>query len=147
MTVDLADFLLQSGYHRIPLSRSGVGHFHTAGTLNGHPVSVLLDTGAASTILSLSRAHALELDLVKLPFQGGGAGAARMDLFHLPNAVLKLGDLTPRVRALMAMDLEHVNGALALKGEEPIDVIVGADVFEAHGAIIDYGSSSLFLKP
>jgi hypothetical protein len=44
------------------------------------------------------------------------------------------------------MDLTHVNQSLALKGESPVDVILGADVFEAHAAVIDYGSSSLFLK-
>jgi hypothetical protein len=44
------------------------------------------------------------------------------------------------------MDLTHVNQSLALKGEAPIDVILGADVLQGHAAIIDYGSSSLFLK-
>ena len=46
--MSLAAFLNQHGYLRIPLSRSGVGHFHTEGSLNGRPVSVLIDTGAAS---------------------------------------------------------------------------------------------------
>ncbi|HEX2451210.1 MAG TPA: hypothetical protein VHJ69_08715 [Gemmatimonadales bacterium] len=42
------------------------------------------------------------------------------------------------------MDLSHVNQALALKGQ--VDAIVGADVFEAQAAIIDYARCSLFLK-
>lgn len=50
----------------------------------------------------------------------------------------------PRVPALIAMDLSHVNQALALKGQ--VDAIVGADVFEAQAAIIDYARCSLFLK-
>ena len=44
------------------------------------------------------------------------------------------------------MDLTHVNQALALKGEAAVDVILGADVFEAQAAVIDYGSASLYLK-
>ena len=36
--------------------------------------------------------------------------------------------------------------ALALKRAVPVDVILGADVFERQAAVIDYGSSSLFLK-
>jgi hypothetical protein len=44
------------------------------------------------------------------------------------------------------MDLAHVNQSLSLTGESPVDVILGADVFEAHAAVIDYGSLSLFLK-
>src|SRR5262249_7376516 len=143
----LVEFLLQGGYHQVPLFRSGVGHLPADGTLNGRPVSVLLDTGGAGTVISLILAQELGLALTKMPFQGGGAGSARMDVYHAPEAALLLGDITPRARALMAMDLTHVNEALADKGEAPVEVILGADVFEAQAAVIDYGSSSLFLKP
>jgi hypothetical protein len=44
------------------------------------------------------------------------------------------------------MDLSHVNAALALKGSAQVDVILGVDVFERQAAVIDYASSSLFLK-
>jgi hypothetical protein len=142
----LSAFLAQEGFRRIALSRSGVGHFHTAGSLSGHPVAVLIDTGAASTVVSLTRARELELTLKKLEMKGGGAGGAQLDIFNLPDATLSLGDLQPRYRALLAMNLAHVNQSLALKGESPVDVILGADVFEAHAAVIDYGSLSLFLK-
>ncbi|MGQ0642406.1 MAG: hypothetical protein ACT4P6_16795 [Gemmatimonadaceae bacterium] len=36
--------------------------------------------------------------------------------------------------------------ALAQQGATSVDVIVGLDVFNAHAAIIDYGSASLFLR-
>ena len=142
----LSTFLAQEGFRRIPLSRSAVGHFHTAGSLSGQPVAVLIDTGAASTVVSLARARELQLTTNKLEMKGGGAGGSQLDLFHLADATLWLGDVQPRCRALLAMDLAHVNQSLALKGESPVDVILGVDVFEAHAAVIDYGSSSLFLK-
>jgi hypothetical protein len=47
----------------------------------------------------------------------------------------------------MAVDLTHANQALALKRENPVDVIFGADVFDAHHAVIDYRGNSLYLKP
>ena len=59
---------------------------------------------------------------------------------------LRLGDVVPSLATLLAMDLTHVNAALAQKGVAPCDVILGADVFDAHAAIIDYGSDSLFLR-
>jgi hypothetical protein len=142
----LSTFLAQEGFRQIPLSRSGVGHFHTAGSLSGYPVAVLIDTGAASTVVNLARAQELGLGANKLEMKGGGAGGAQLDIFHLTDATLWLGDVQPRCRALLAMDLAHVNQSLALKGESPVDVILGVDVFEAHAAVIDYGSSSLFLK-
>src|SRR5262245_24756448 len=51
---ELADLLPAAGYLRVPLTRSGVGHFHTAGTLNGRAVEILVDTGAASTVVAMS---------------------------------------------------------------------------------------------
>jgi len=145
--MDLPNFLLSAGFRCLPLSRSGVGHFHTSGQLNGRPVAVLIDTGAASTVFSLALAQELGLTLQKAAHQGGGAGAARLDIYYAPDADLRLGDLRPRTQALMAVDLTHVNQALALKGQSPVEVILGADVFDAHRAVIDYGSSSLFLLP
>ena len=52
----------------------------------------------------------------------------------------------PKVRGLLAIDLTHVNHALALKGSSAVDAILGVDVLEAHQTVIDYGSSSLYLK-
>jgi hypothetical protein len=123
-----------------------VGHFHAAGLLNSHSVAVLLDTGAASTIVNLALARKLGLTLQKLDRKGGGAGGTQLDIFQVTDATLLLGDVRPKYRALLAMDLVHVNQSLTLRGESPIDIVLGADVFEAQAAVIDYGSSSLFLR-
>jgi predicted aspartyl protease len=43
--MSLQSFLEADGYRRVPLTRNGVGHFETGGTLAGNPVRVLIDTG------------------------------------------------------------------------------------------------------
>ena len=142
----LVEFLEQNGYTRVPLSRSGIGHFHTEGTLNGRPISVLVDTGAGSTVFSLDIARELGLRLTKLEMWGGGAGAAQLDVYGIREARFRLGRLMPTLAMLLAMDLTHVNQAASLRRSGPIDAVLGADVLEAHSAVIDYGSSSLYLK-
>ena len=142
----LSSFLTRGGYTRIPLTRSGVGHFHTDGRLDGRPVSVLVDTGASSTVFSLGIARELGLPLTKLSMFGGGAGAARLDVYEIGEATFTVGEVAPEVRALLAMDLTHVNEAAALRGSGPVDVVLGVDALEAHAAVIDYGSSSLYLR-
>lgn len=52
-----------------------------------------------------------------------------------------------RPEAVVAMDLSHANEALAQKGVPPVEAILGLDVFDAHAAVIDYASHSLFLRP
>ena len=142
----LVEFLEQDGYTRVPLTKSGIGHFHTDGTLDGRALSVLVDTGAGGTVFSLDIARELGLALTRLEMQGGGAGAAQLDVYGIREASFRLGDITPKVSALLALDLTHVNRAAALRGSGPIDAVLGADALEAHSAVIDYGSSSLYLK-
>jgi hypothetical protein len=146
MAIDLAEFLLSRDFRRIPLSRSGVGHFHTTGLLNGREIAVVIDTGAASTVVDLSLARESGLSLNKLSLTGGGAGGSTLELYELPGATLTLAGVKPSYRALIAMDFTHVNQSLAAKGEAPVQVILGADALQAHAAVIDYGSCSLFLK-
>ncbi len=144
--MSLADTLQQSGFARIPLTRSGVGHFHAEGALNGRKVSVLLDTGAENTVVHLDLVKELGLKTEALSAMGGGAGSAALTVYNLPDAKLTVGDVVPHTRMILGMDLSHVNEALARTGVSSVEVILGADVFEAHAAIIDYGSSSLYLK-
>jgi hypothetical protein len=144
--VSLAETMEKAGYVRIPLTRSGVGHFHAKGTLNGRDVSVLLDTGAENTVVHLDLVKALSLDMEPLAAMGGGAGSAALTVYKLPGAKLTVGGLAPRTKMILGMDLSHVNEALARTGVASVEVILGADVFETHQAVIDYGSSSLFLK-
>ena len=144
--MSVSSFLGAAGFRRVPLSRTGVGHFETAGTLKGEPVRVLIDTGAGRTIVDLSRARQLGLDIRPVSRCGAGAGGSNLQVFEVRGAELRLGDVVPHTDALLAMDLTHVNSALAQKGAAPVDVVLGADVFDAQAAVIDYGSASLFLR-
>lgn len=144
--LQLAEFLAQSGYRRIPLERSGLGHFHAPGSLRDRVVSVLVDTGAGCTLVSLALARELGVALTLHPGKGGGAGGASMDIYEVQGAKLELAEMSIRPRCLLAMDLTHANEALALQGAGPVEAIMGLDVFEAHAAVIDYGSQSLFLR-
>src|SRR5215471_16669226 len=145
-TVSLSQFLESEGYRRVALTRNGAGHFVTGGMLGGRAVCVLVDTGACATVVGLPLARELGFGLISEGHTGGGAGGTKLETFKLEDASLALDHVVPHPKALYAMDLIHVNAALALKGAQPVDVILGVDVFERQAAVIDYGSSSLFLK-
>jgi predicted aspartyl protease len=52
--MSLSEFLRREGYRQVPLGRNGVGHFEAKGSLAGRAIRALVDTGAASTVISLS---------------------------------------------------------------------------------------------
>jgi predicted aspartyl protease len=144
--MSLSEFLSREGYRRVELGRNGVGHFEASGTLGGRSIRVLIDTGAASTVVSLSLARELGLDVTSLGRLGGGVGGAQLQIFEVRGVELELDGVHPKPTALYAMDLSHVNAALAMKGATSVEAVLGADVFDRQKAVIDYGSSSLFLK-
>ena len=145
--MELPEFLEAAGYRRIALRMSEVGHFHARASIRGREVSVLVDTGAGATLVSLALAQDLGLELDMREDKGASAGNAAIDMYEVRGASLDFAELRIRPRCLLAMDLSQANAAMAAQGVEPIEAILGLDVFDEHGAVIDYGSSSLFLKP
>ena len=144
--MSLEEFLKQNGYTQIPLTKNGVGHFQTKGFLNGKEISVLIDTGASNTVFNLDLINEMNLSANKLSVTGGGAGAAQLEIYQIENANFTLDKISLENMTVLAMDLSHANEALKSRGSEQIDAVLGADILETRGAVIDYGCSSLFLK-
>jgi Aspartyl protease len=119
----LTAFLEAEGYRRIPLQRNRVGHFEAAGSRAGRAIRVLVDTAAASTVVSLSLARRMGLNVTSLGRTGGAAGGAQLEIFRLHETELELDGARPRPSALYAMDLSHVNAARALQGTTPLEAI------------------------
>ena len=142
---ELTEFLSSRGFHRIPLVRSAVGHFHTRGTLNGRSVEVLVDTGASCTCVAIALLKELGIAHERIEGDGGGAGGS-LEQFRVDGADLHLGDFKPGLTSMAGLDFECVNAPLRAHGSVEVDVIVGGDVFEAHSAVIDYATQTLFLR-
>ena len=141
----LADCLAGLGFQAHPLTRNALGHFQIAGELAGSQVDLLVDTGAASTVVDLGYCRTRGLPLEETGGRGGGAGGADMPIFRLPDLDLALGGTSLRTNGIYALDLAHVNGALVKKGAAGVHAILGADVLTHHRAVIDYGGGTLYL--
>jgi len=144
--MSLMEFLEAAGYRRVALMRTGVGHFEAAGTLAGHPVRILIDTGASGTVVGCDITRDLHLQMGKSGMSGAGTGASSLQVSQVANAELRVGGVLVRPKALYSMDLAHCNAALAQNGALPVQVILGSDVYDAHRAVIDYAGDSLFLR-
>jgi predicted aspartyl protease len=53
-TVALAELLSRHDFHRHAVLRNQVGHLQLIGQLQGRPIDILVDTGAASTVVDVA---------------------------------------------------------------------------------------------
>jgi hypothetical protein len=145
-TTALGDLLAQHGFHRHRLVRNQVGHLQLVGGLHDAPVDILLDTGAASTVVDLSYCRAKGIPTRDTGELGGGAGGITLAIHALHGATLSLDGHPLRSDGIYAVDLTHVNEGLMAKGASRVHGVLGADVLTYHQAVIDYATMSLFLR-
>jgi hypothetical protein len=144
-TTDLAEFLLQHGFHRHTLVRNQIGHLQLVGLLQNAPVDILVDTGAASTVVDLSYCRAKGIPTRDTGKLGGGAGGITLAIHALDGVTLSLDGHLLRSDGIYAVDLTHVNEGLVAKGASRVHGVLGADVLTYHRTVIDYATMSLFL--
>ena len=131
---ELAELLRRRAFRRHPLARNSVGHFQLLGQLGDRSLDILLDTGAASTVVDLGYCASQGIATRDTGRLGGGAGGATLDGLPL------------RSDGIYAVDLSHVNEGLTMRGAGCVQAVLGADVLTYHRAVIDYATMSLFLR-
>jgi hypothetical protein len=144
-TTALAELLERHGFRCHVLSRNSIGHLQLVGELHSRRLDILVDTGAASTVVDLAYCQSQAIPTRDTGHIGGGAGGATLAIHALDQAVLTLDGLPLRSDGIYALDLSHVNQGLAMKGASRVQAVLGADVLTYHRAVIDYATMSLFL--
>ena len=144
-TTALAEFLSQHGFYRHSLVRNQIGHLQLVGLLHNTPVDILVNTGAASTVVDLSYCRSKGIPTRDTGKLGGGAGGITLAIYALDGATLSLDGHPLRSDGIYAIDLTHVNEGLVTKGACRVHGVLGADVLTYHQAVIDYATMSLFL--
>ena len=145
-TTALAELLLRCGFRQHTLVRNQIGQLQLVGLLQNAPVDILLDTGAASTVVDLSYCRANGIPTCDTGRLGGGAGGMTLRIHALDGATLSLDGHPLRSDGIYAVDLAHVNEGLMTKGASRVHGVLGADVLTYHRAVIDYATMSLFLR-
>jgi hypothetical protein len=145
-TTALAELLSQHSFRQHALVRNQVGHLQLVGLLQNAAVDILVDTGAASTVVDLSYCRAKGIPTRDTGRLGGGAGGITLAIHALDGATLSLDGYPLRSDGIYAVDLAHVNEGLIAKGASRVHGVLGADVLTYHRAVIDYATMSLFLR-
>ena len=78
--------------------------------------------------------------------KAAGAGASNMETQLSTKNALTIGDWKQKKLKIILFNLEHINEALTSHEALPVDGIIGADVLQKGKAVIDYRTTTLYLK-
>ncbi len=119
------------------------GHIIVPARINGHPVHLVIDTGAGATVIDRNAAGAL--DMRSSAGDGGiaiGAGGKDLAIQRSSGNTLQVAGTESDDLELRIMDLAHVVEALSTP-EREIAGVIGFDWLDRHGVVIDYATRTL----
>ena len=145
-TTRVASAMARIGASAIPIKRtSRSGHMFIEGKAGTRDIRMVIDSGAERSVLSSSTAEAMKLALKESNAMIADAETANR---HPKLGVLKdvvFGQAQLPQLPVMVIPLTAVFDALSDGEAAPIDGIIGADVLEQGGGIIDVAANALYL--
>jgi len=125
----LQDFLINKGYTKTKLKLTKTNHFEMKANLNGVKGRFILDTGASSSCVGFEAIDTFNLKVKDSEIKAAGAGATDMDTKMSKKNKVKIGKWKNDKIVLVLFNLTHVNTALINHNSQPVDGIIGADIF------------------
>ncbi|MGN5953061.1 retropepsin-like aspartic protease [Sphingobacterium lactis] len=139
--------------HKIPFERINLQadgyHIITEVTLFDKTFKLVIDTGASKTVLD--KTTLLESGIAEDTFENTdilstGLGTNSMESFMLTIPEIRLHDWQIKNFTVAVLDLSSINFAYNQIGLEPVIGVLGGDILQQYGAIIDYKKQTLTLN-
>jgi clan AA aspartic protease (TIGR02281 family) len=134
------------GYVGIPTRRLKSGHYQAMAQVDGQRLSLIIDSGASTSILDNASAVRLGLPLRRSRTRVSGLGAPAQRALSATLDDVRLGALRLDSLAVVVLDLSHVNQSLQDEGIELADGVIGADLLAERRAVFDFTSGVLYLR-
>ena len=127
------------------LQGGGIHPFITV-TIEGQKCRFLIDTGASKSVIDKAFYETKLLRKLKVIKQETtGLHSTVMESYTGKLKKLSIGKRDILNYPIAAVDLMHVNMTYKKMKVKKIDGILGSDLLQKHGAIIDYAQSKLFI--
>jgi clan AA aspartic protease (TIGR02281 family) len=138
--------LREQGYVGIPTRRLRSGHYQAMAQVDGQRLSLIIDSGASTSILDNASAVRLGIPLRRSRTRVSGLGARAQRALSGTLDDVRLGALRLDSLPVVVLDLSHVNESLSDEGIELADGVIGADLLAQRRAVFDFTSGVLYLR-
>lgn len=148
-TENLNQYLSSQGYIAVPICQNVTGQLLINARINDVDGIYILDTGAGTSVIDLSRIETLKLKLNhdEAEFSGGGVGGHGLENIPSYNNKIEIKNFQLDNLAVAVMSLESAWTSLAAAGaHEELYGILGVDVLRAGNAILEFSTMTLYLK-
>ncbi len=123
-------------------------HMLAEARLNGYKLHLLLDSGASSTVLDISRVSAIfpgkTFDAYSKVFMGFGLSGMKTSCTVIDE--LQIGTSTIYRQEVLLVDLIGLNKAYAAYDLPRIDGLIGGDILRKYKASIHYYNNTLVIN-
>lgn len=142
----ISSLLRERGYVGIPTTRLRSGHYQALAQVGNQRLSLIIDSGASTSVLDNASALRLRLPLRRTRTRISGLGAPAQAALSGRLDNVRLGALRLDSLPVMVLDLSHVNQSLRDEGIELADGVIGADLLVEREAVLDFVSGVLYLR-
>jgi predicted aspartyl protease len=144
--VERASLLRNAGYVELPLTLRANGLPDVTADLNGEPAVFLVDSGAELTNLDQTLADRLKLPQQDIPGQINRLlDGSEVPLRFASVERLVVGGISAPLRKAVILPMARLNEWRRDKGYPPWAGLLGVEVLQHFGAVIDFEASKLFL--
>ena len=130
----------------MPIHVSEGYNLYVDGAINGAPARLMVDTGAAATLLHRSFVKRMKIPLRDTPFTSAAVNLKVRDVQVARIRRLSVGSVDIVGHNVGVIDLGGLIHGGLLSGKPPVAGLLGGELLRRHHGIIDFGARRLYLR-
>lgn len=128
---------------KLSLSDGGI-HLILSAFVDDKPIRMVLDTGASHSVLDFGWAekNLPDNEIIAIEEPAYGIGSS-VEVHKAEVSSFKIGELNLKNRLFALIDFAAINTVYDREGLDEVQGILGGDILDEFGAVIDYGKYGL----
>lgn len=134
------------GFRRVPMHVSSGYNLYVDSSVNGRASKLMVDTGAFATLLHSRFVRSMKIPLHGTPFTSSGVNLSDRKVQVATLSRLSIGSFELQGKEVGVIDLAGLIHNGMLDAKPPVVGLLGSEILRKNHGIIDFGTSSLYLR-